>query len=91
MLARRVLSLHYFMHFCSGPPDYARKDHLISLLVKSWNRSEMKSKKKGMRRRSNCRDHLCYLRLNQKYENHPLRKKVLSACIFFSFVDQLPI
>ena len=49
------------------PPDYARKDHLISLSVKSWNRSEMKSKKKGMRRRSNCRDHLCYLRLNQKY------------------------
>ena len=34
---------HYiFMHYCRcEPPNYARKDHLVSLSVKSWNRSEM--------------------------------------------------
>ena len=33
--------LAHFMHCCSVPPNYGRKDHLISLLVKSWNRSKM--------------------------------------------------
>ena len=41
MHTRQVLSLRYFMHCCCVPPSYAHKDHVISLSVKSWNRSEM--------------------------------------------------
>ena len=30
MLARQVLSLHYFMHCCSVPRNYGRKDHNLA-------------------------------------------------------------
>ena len=43
LLVEKLLSFFssvlYVMHCCCVPPNYARKDYLVSLSVKSWNRS----------------------------------------------------
>ena len=36
-----ITTLFYALLQCAAKLNYARKDHLISLSVKSWNRSEM--------------------------------------------------